>query len=295
MRFMEQMSVDLIIWLQNTGGTLGEMFFNFISFLGEQYVYILVLAIVYWAYDKKFGEYLATTLGISLSTNNFIKGVTELPRPYETYSEIENLRPETSYGSAFPSGHTQAFSAFLFAIAYKMKRYWWLIAIILTLLMMMSRMYLGVHYLRDVLVGAALGITIALAHGYLFNRFYSDNQKLIQYYSIIALVLLPGLFFLESNSFFQGYGIMTGLMVATSLEKKYVGFSVDKPLKILLIRIAAGFVLLLATLMFLKLVFGFIGTEEGSWTFNMLDFIRYFIVSLMGFLVYPAVFKQLGY
>lgn len=292
---MEQISVDLIIWLQNTGGMFGEMFFNFISFLGEQYVYILVLAIVYWTYDKKFGEYLATTLGISLSTNNFIKGVTELPRPYETYSEIENLRPETSYGSAFPSGHTQAFSSFLFAIAYKIRRYWWLIAIVLTLLMMMSRMYLGVHYLRDVLVGAALGITIAIGHGYLFNRFYADNEKLIQYYSIIALVLLPGLFFLESNSFFQGYGIMTGLMLATSLEKKYVGFSVDKPLKTLVLRVLVGFALLLATLMILKLVFGFIGTEEGSWAYNMLDFIRYFIVSLVGFLVYPALFKQLDY
>lgn len=292
---MEQISVDLIIWLQNTGGVLGKLFFNFISFLGEQYVYILILAIVYWTYDKKFGEYLATTLGISLSTNNFIKGVTELPRPYETHSQIENLRPGTSYGSSFPSGHTQAFSSFLFAFAYKMKRYWWLIAIVLTLLMMMSRMYLGVHYLRDVLVGAALGITIAFGHGYLFNKFYSDNQKLIQYYSVIAIVLLPGLFFLDNNSFFQGYGIMTGLMLATSLEKKYVGFSTDKPLKILVIRLAVGFVTLLASLLILKLLFGFIGTTEGSWTYNMLDFIRYFIVSLMGFLVYPALFKQLGY
>ena len=164
---MEQISVDLIIWLQNTGGTLGKMFFNFISFLGEAYIYILILAIVYWAYDKKFGEYLGTTLGISLSTNNFIKGVTQLPRPFESYGEIENLRPETSYGSSFPSGHTQGFSAFLFAIAYRLKKYWWLIAIVLTFLMMMSRMYLGVHYLRDVIVGASLGLVIALGHGFL--------------------------------------------------------------------------------------------------------------------------------
>ncbi|MFP4078282.1 MAG: phosphatase PAP2 family protein [Candidatus Izemoplasmataceae bacterium] len=293
---MESLTIELILWLQQSRGTVIELFFHFISFLGEAYVYIAILGVVYWTINKKFGEYLATTLGLSLTINNLIKGLTRLPRPYESHPEIENLRPETSSGSSFPSGHTQGFSSFLFAIANDLKqRKWWVVAIVLTGFMMLSRMYLGVHYLRDVLVGGVLGLAIAIGHGLLFNRFYDDRKALHRYYLVLLVLFLPFLFILSNNNFFQGYGIMAGLIVAASLEHAYVGFSLDRPLKVLIVRVVVGFVLLLVTLLALETLFELVGFDKGTWGYNMLDFILYFLLSLVGFYLYPLVFKRLGY
>ncbi|MFW6298415.1 MAG: phosphatase PAP2 family protein [Bacillota bacterium] len=293
---MQDLSFELILWLQQSTGTFVELFFQFISFLGEAYLYIAVLGVVYWTLNKKFGEYLATTLGISLTMNNIIKGLTRFQRPYESHSGIENLRPETSSGSSFPSGHTQGFSAFIFAVAYHMKkRKWWVIAAVLTLLMMFSRMYLGVHYLKDVLVGATLGILTALVHGKLFNRFYNNRAVLHRYYLVLVLLFFPFLFILSNNNFFQGYGIMAGLIVAASLEHSYVGFSLERPLKVLILRVVVGFVLLVVVLGLLAGLFSLFGFDEGSFGYNILDALRYFILAIVGFFLYPMAFKRLGY
>ena len=293
---MEAVSIDLILWLQNSKGTLIETFFQFISFLGEAYVYIAVLGVVYWAFSKKMGEYLATTLGLSLTVNNLIKGLTRIDRPFETHAEIENLRPYTSSGSSFPSGHTQGISSFASAIAFHLKkRIWWIAAVVLIILMMFSRMYLGVHYLRDVLVGGVLGILIAVGHGILFNRFYEDRKHLRRYYIVLVIVFLPFLFILSNNNFFQGYGIMSGLILAASLEHAHVGFSLDKPWKVLALRVVAGFALLGITLLALKGLFSLLGFEEGTLGYNMLDFLRYFLLAIVGFYIYPMAFKRLGY
>ncbi len=293
---MENLSVELILWLQKTSGTVIEWFFQFISLLGEEYLFIVVLGTVYWAVNKRTAEYIGTALGISFSLNNVIKSLTQMPRPFERYPEVQNLRPGTSTGSSFPSGHTQGFGSFVFAIAYTLgKRKWWVIAGVLTVLMMISRMYLGVHYLSDVFVGAALGIMVALAHGVLFNRMYHDKVKLRRYYGVLIIVFFPFLFFVSNNDFFQGYGIMAGLIVAASLEKKYVGFSMQKPLRIKVLRVIIGIVLLVVTLTALKTLFGLFGFVEGTWSYNMLDFLRYFLLANVGFFLYPMVFKHLGY
>lgn len=293
---MQEFSFDLILWLQQSKGTVIELFFQFVSFLGEAYVYIAILGLVYWAYSKKMGEYLATTLGLSLTINNMIKGLTGIDRPYQSNPEIENLRPYTSSGSSFPSGHTQGISSFVSAIAFHLKRRgWWVLAAVLIILMMFSRMYLGVHYIQDVIVGGVLGILIAVVHGMLFNRYYENRILLRRYYMVLLVLFLPFIFILSNNNFFQGYGIMAGLITAASLEHAYVGFSLDRPFKVLVIRVVAGFALLGVTLLALKALFSLFGFSEGTWGYNMLDLIRYFLLAIVGFYLYPLAFKRLGY
>jgi undecaprenyl-diphosphatase len=70
--------------------------------------------------------------------------------------------------SSFPSGHT-AFAGttsvalvLLFTSVGPRRRLWWSLAILATAAMGWSRTYLQVHWLLDVLAGAALGIGIAL-------------------------------------------------------------------------------------------------------------------------------------
>lgn len=289
--------LDIILFLQGLRSGFTDFFFNAVSFFGEEYFYIALLGSVYWGINKKFGEYLGVTLGFSITLNNVLKGIFNMPRPFQEYpNQVENLRDYSATGSAFPSGHVQGSSSLFFAIYLFLKRRWLLVlAITMTILMMLSRMYLGVHYIQDVIIGGIIGFLIAWVNMIFFKK-YSDNQeKLHRYYSILVLVFLPGLFFLEINDFFKGYGILVGVILGIILEKTHINFTLDQPLFKKVIRVVLGIAVMGLTLTVLKPIFGLTGLEEGTWGSNMLDFFRYFLVAFVGIGLYPMVFKRFNF
>ena len=90
-----------------------------------------------------------------------LKQGTLRPRPYQVHASIaRGASPLDTY--SFPSGHTlHAVGFSVVALAY----YPWLAALLVpfTLLTAASRVVLGLHYLSDVLAGAALGIFVGAA------------------------------------------------------------------------------------------------------------------------------------
>ncbi len=82
------------------------------------------------------------------------------PRPFEEFPEPEPLIGAT-VGASMPSGHAATSFAGVVILILLARR-----AIPLLLLLAVgisfSRMYVGAHYLGDVLAGAALGTTVAL-------------------------------------------------------------------------------------------------------------------------------------
>ena len=94
-----------------------------------------------------------------------IKGVIERPRPELTLHSME------VYTSSFPSGHaTGAAATYLtlgallarFQRRRRLKAYLLTLAVILTVMIGLSRLYLGVHWPSDVLAGWTLGSSWAL-------------------------------------------------------------------------------------------------------------------------------------
>lgn len=285
------MSIDIIRFLQNQSSIFLDLLFDGISFLGEEYFYIAVLGFIYWIVNKRFGEFLAITLGFSLTLNNLIKDFIEANRPFEDYDDIENKRPETATGHSMPSGHVQGSSSFFTAMALYLKKHLYLvIAIVLTVLMMFSRMYLGVHYLKDVIVGAVVGITIAVSAHFLFQKYRDKPKHLHRMYSILVLIFIPGLFIISSNDFFKGYGILVGVVCAVIYEKRYVQFTYDISIARKSLRYGVGLVLMGAILLSVKALFGLI--PSNVFFGNILDFVRYFLVAFIGFGAYPYLFKR---
>ncbi|MDP3015198.1 MAG: phosphatase PAP2 family protein [bacterium] len=80
------------------------------------------------------------------------------PRPFLVL-EIQPLIAHTSTGS-FPSGHAAAFFALALAVFYFNRKWgWWILT--LSLFMGLARIFVGVHWPLDILVGAGIGLISA--------------------------------------------------------------------------------------------------------------------------------------
>jgi len=159
---------------------------------------------------------------------------------------------------------------------------------------MLSRMYLGVHFLEDVVVSLILGITIGFAVNKLYVKFDKDIDKLYKIFVIILVVLSPLLFILKDNDFFTGMGLFYGFILAMIFERKYVNFSHDIPLIKKVTRYVIGVILLLVLQIGLGKIFSMIYGESISLE-NIFDFIRYFLVAFVAFGVYPFIFKKYNF
>lgn len=93
-----------------------------------------------------------------------IRAIIHRPRPltanYPAHGALPGVH-ETSY--SFPSGHSVAVTAVLFAVlgALAIARHWWwpwLAALAVSAFVADSRLLLGVHWFSDVTIGLALGI-----------------------------------------------------------------------------------------------------------------------------------------
>ena len=290
------LTINVVEWIQSFQSDFLDFFFIFISFIGEQYVYITVIGIVYWTYNKKFGEFLGLSLAFTAVFNNLLKELFNAPRPYMEYPDrVNNLRSSTSTGMSFPSGHTQNFSTLLFAVAFYFKKKWMFItATVLVVLMMLSRMYLGVHYLEDVLAAAILGVIIAYTLHHYYNKIYDNTVLLHKIYIIIILISLPLTLFFGSEDLFKAFGVFAGVTLAVMYEKKNVNFTLDVSKVKKVFRVILGLFIMMSLQIGLKELYSpFI--DEGTYLFDVFSSIRYFSLTFIGLGLYPILFKKFNF
>ena len=150
---------------------------NFITFFGgSEFVIpmaVLGLVLCFFKKTRKFGmAVLFAVLVGTLITNLVMKPLFARPRPYVYYADnplfmswYEFAGAHIESDKSFPSGHTTA--AFELGIAMFLvlnKKYSWIFPIC-SVLVGLSRIYLMVHYVTDVLGGVLVG-TFAGIMGY---------------------------------------------------------------------------------------------------------------------------------
>jgi len=131
---------------------------NFFTTLGNLETNLLFIATLYWCYDRRLGVRLAVAFTVSSVVFNSCKLIFQAPRPYWVDTRVRLLgRPEISFG--LPSGHAQNAVIIWGTLAtYGQKLWLWVVAISLMFFIGLSRIYLGVHYPTDVLVGWVIGL-----------------------------------------------------------------------------------------------------------------------------------------
>ncbi len=108
--------------------------------------------------SRATGVYLTLALGVTFILGEIIiKHIIGRMRP-SSMLEDEELIIKRPKDYSFPSGHTaSSFTAFT-VVLLRCPIYFWLPVLFVAVTIGFSRMYLRVHYLSDVVCGAALGI-----------------------------------------------------------------------------------------------------------------------------------------
>jgi membrane-associated phospholipid phosphatase len=178
-------------------------FMLFATFLGSIEFFLLLLPAVYWCYDRRLGMRLALILILSQGLNQILKVAFHSPRPYWVSPNIE---VQGAYGNfGIPSGHAQDAVCVWGLLALHARRAWTsAAALILILLIGLSRVYLNAHFPIDVVAGWAFGALLLLAFICLespVSKWLSRRDPTAQILiAFIASLCLPALYALAMAS-----------------------------------------------------------------------------------------------
>lgn len=166
----EKLTIDSITYkiiVQNMRNDILTNIFKFITFLGSQYV-VIIICIISFLFIKNKKIPIAITINLIISTllNLLLKNVINRPRP-------EGYRIINETGFSFPSGHSMISMAFYGLILYiifknvkniKIRNTLVIFIALLIVLIGFSRIYLGVHYASDVLGGFIISIAYLILY-----------------------------------------------------------------------------------------------------------------------------------
>lgn len=154
----------------------------FITHLGDEgYLWIAIAVLMlFFKKTRKCGIMLAMVLIAGLVVGNLgLKNLIARERPYVQNPEmLEHLliKPLSSYSC--PSGHTMS-SVECATVIFMFDKRYGIPAVIIAALIGFSRMYLYVHFLTDVLLGALIGIALGMLVYFIYQKFLDKRLKKI--------------------------------------------------------------------------------------------------------------------
>lgn len=175
---------QLFVYLNNLGIESYDSFWLFVTNVRHWIpLYILFFILFFIAFHWKKALFNSVFLLAAFFTTfgftNFVKELSLRLRPNNEPDLLEIIRIlQTPTNYSFFSGHaSSSFVVATFVVLSLRKHYKWIYIIyIWPVLFVMSRVYVGVHYPLDLLVGALVGVLFALLFYslYLFSgkRFY---------------------------------------------------------------------------------------------------------------------------
>ena len=268
-----------------------DVFFSIFTALGEEFIIAAIIAVVYICFSKRVGEQALVTVMTASCITAGVKSAVRRLRPYAvgdvTRVEIDNALVSTmdlDADMSFPSGHATATSAFFGTLSLRFRRLAVILPCVLfTLLVMLSRLYFGVHYFTDVLTGLVIGTACAFGWQLVYSKWYGAR---LYVYAVIALLTLPLLFIprTATHSMFQISAITLATAAGLFIEEKFIRFEdtsrwLHRLFRLLIVGgIASAFFLPLEFLL-----------PENEW----LSFLKYFLTLFAAMTLAPFLYKIL--
>jgi len=224
-----QWGLDFIRVVQSIASPPLTSVVRVITHIGGETAYMVLLPLLYWCIDEKKGLRLGLAILISAWINMSLKFLLNQPRPFfEGYDPSLGMIGERMGG--LPSGHAQNTLVLLFIIASWIKKKWaFVCAAVLCLLIGFSRIYLGVHFPTDIIAGWILGGIILCGYFMLGDRIEAFLVKGGFRAGLIASAALSFvmILYLPGKELLMPGGTIFGLGAGYCLNRRYVGFTAN--------------------------------------------------------------------
>lgn len=281
-------------------------FMLLITRLGEETAFLVAAMIMFWCVDKRKGYYVMAVGFIGTMANQFLKLACRVPRPWvidPEFTILEQAR-EAATGYSFPSGHSQNAVGTFGAIANVTKNKWVrAVCIAVAVLVPVSRMYLGVHTPYDVLAGAGMALVLVFC---LQPLVLGESEKKVKLLIAAMLVMALGLLAyvelwpfpadvdahnLESGmkNAYTMMGCIIGVAIVYPAERKFVNFDTKAVWWAQVLKVIFGLAVVLIVKEGLRapLELAFNGHLAAR-------AVRYFLIVVVGGLVWPMTFRWFG-
>ena len=144
-----------------------DQFFQIITLLGDGIFFLIISALLFGLNKKKESLLSLLTFLLSGLFSQILKNYFHRLRPvnfFESYSYSKFIEGFTNAAfNSFPSGHTTSiFAAITLWVFFIEKKSYHLLLLFTALLVGYSRIYLGQHFLEDVILGIIIGVTTSL-------------------------------------------------------------------------------------------------------------------------------------
>ena len=279
---------------------------QFFTTFGEESLFILLALAFLWCIDKKRGYFLLFTGFAGIAINQILKMVFRIPRPWVLDPEfkIVDSAREQATGYSFPSGHTQVASTLYGGIARSAKERWeWIAGLSLTVLVAFSRMYLGVHTPKDVLVSLAIGATLVLVLYPVIDRGFDKPIVMLSILGAMIAVCIGNLIFLYAYPFpadvdaenyrdaletgWKLLGMVCGMCIVYPLDHYKIKFETEAVWWLQICKLLGGFAAVMAVRIALKTPLNqLFGAPIGG-------AVRYFLMVLSAGALIPYFFRFL--
>lgn len=292
--------MEFLYFLESIRNGFLNMFFIICTSFGEELVLISLFAVIYWCINKKLAYRIAFSYFLSGAAVQGLKIHFRIERPWvldPKFKPVEQVM-DTATGYSFPSGHTQSSTSLYSSIAFHFrKRAVCIGAFVLIAAVMLSRMYLGCHTPKDVLVSFAVTIVISGAVSFVFDNFNSTLLTDILV-SLLVFTLSAALFGYSyylvgtgattdvlAMDCFKAAGAGAGFAVGWFIEKHYIRFNPkNSHLWLQILKVVIGLAGALIIKSGLKLILG---------NTMLSNTVRYFFVILWIAVGFPLIIKKL--
>lgn len=215
-----------VAWIQQLLGPGWPGPWRVAALFGSNWGILLVAGLGLWLWGRRVAYALLAVVAVDGILRTAINRVVYVPRPegggLVVYEQLD-------VGS-FPSGHTSTAAALWGYLGYR-RLLPWAVAIVPPLLVAISRFYLGVHYIGDVLGGILLAVIVVGLVSLIWSPIerWLERRSFGFFLAVAGLVLagaIAGAFFLYGTNPYQwrAGGLLAGLAIALPLEYRFVRY-----------------------------------------------------------------------